>query len=164
MKKCINCNSINLDEASFCVNCGIGIKDSNFTYVENTEQIVNNNNVNIQNLKPNQVPMSDKDRKNANLLCIISLICGFGPSIITALFKLLGIPDVLSNIFMYSDGFLTLAGIVLMIIDRVNYPQSKFAKVVMWIYIVLLILFVIGIILLIIFIGLLAYSCSGYSR
>ena len=162
MKKCVNCNYDNLDEANFCLNCGTDIKTSNFTYINNTEQVVNNSNVNIVQ-KPNQVPMSEEDKKKANILCIISLICTLGPTVLTTLLSMLGIPNVLRDIITYSDGFLGLTGIVLMIIARVNYPQSKFAKIVMWIYIVLFIILVILLLIVLIFLGFLLYSCKGYN-
>lgn len=47
----------------------------------------------------------------------------------------------------------------LMIVVRVNYPDSTFGKVIMWIYIVQIILIVVGVIVAVIACGVMINSC-----
>ena len=78
---------------------------------------------------------------NERLLCIIALVLLFVPlpaimfiSDVTSLFT----DETPKDFYNVTYSLLTLcplAGIVLMIIARVKYPQSRFAKVVMWIFI-----------------------------
>lgn len=97
--------------------------------------------------------------KKANTLCIISLILGVaGVFVIPAISAISGTlfnVDPTSSEAMqelvrtanlipsFSSGLCTLAALVLMIIARVNYPTNKFAKVLMWIYIVVIAIYVI---------------------
>ena len=85
-----------------------------------------------------------------NTLCIISLVC-FGLPLVGGVFtaflehfELFYIPF---RVFSFLAPLAWIAGLVLMIVARVNYPQSKFAKVVMWIYIVGFILEVVTVII-----------------
>ncbi len=113
--------------------------------------------------------MSEQDKRTCNILCIVSII-------------LVGLPilsDILSFVFSYAfyagtdlfeevpyltnilygtTGLMWVSGIVLMIIARVKYPQSLFAKVLMWVYIAL---FIISVVLMIIAIIALAVLCSA---
>lgn len=88
---------------------------------------------------------SKVDERNANMLSLFSLIFGFGADTLIALIGLFlpKVKELLTNLGIV--GGLPLVGLVLMIVARVKYPQNKFAKIVMWIYIVSAILTIIGI-------------------
>ena len=128
----------------YCINCGKEVKEnSNFCDSCGT-------NVNIA--KENLVDTTIQDEKNANLLCIISLILYFGSGIVFGLlFSLFPNGSKLESL----SGLSPLAGIVLMIVARIKYPKNKFAKVLMWIYISLTIL---GLIAMAIFLVACAYA------
>lgn len=95
-----------------------------------------------------------EDKKKANRLCIISIILSFVLPVISSLaltFTCLAMYGDVANVMEsgLADiyivicglcGITSLAGIILMIVARVKYPKSTFAKVLMWIYIVILIL------------------------
>ena len=104
-----------------------------------------------------------QDKKKANILCTLSLILGFLGTIVLPVI-LAGaeswfdadsassefISELLATANMipfFLTGMCTLTGIVLMIIARVKYPRSTYAKVVMWIYIVGIIIYVILVII-----------------
>lgn len=113
-----------------------------------------------------QPPMTyrdpEKDRKNANTLCIISLICYFVPGLINFIYTfvtLSSVADYESYEYTGGGGSYLLSGLnflafiaawVLMIVARVNYPNSKFAKVLMWVYIGLFILGIIATVVIIV--------------
>lgn len=98
-----------------------------------------------------------EDHKKANILCVISLGLMFVSSFVFSLFMIGinsseisdGIRETLSAIF----GFLTtaseVAAIAIMIYVRVKYKRSVFGKVLMWLYIIIGIMILIGAILLI---------------
>ena len=126
-----------------------------------------------QNIVPpqQQVPvqfiewqMDQEEKHKASILCTISLLCHFVVPIISMVILglvngVFGSGDITSSVedieefsatvmTMFS-GAAYIASWVLMIIARVKYKHSVFAKVVMWIYIGLLILSIIGVIILI---------------
>ena len=127
---CTNCGNELKNDRNFCSNCGSKIENNN---------VNNQNNVTIKNEK-------SEDDKYANILCIISIILTFGASFV------LGILSYnarnLESAFDYIGGLCPLIGLVLMIVARVKYPNNKFAKILMWIYIVLIILGIVAFILL----------------
>ena len=116
--------------------------------------------------------MAQEEKHKASILCVISLLCHF-----VVPFLLLFIMGGISNIFGSGDissteeplesfstsvlsllyGASYIASWVLMIIARVKYKHSVFAKVLMWLYIGLLILAVVGVIILI-------ATCINYMR
>ena len=111
-----------------------------------------------------------KRRKQANILCIISLVLQVAPEVLTSVFS--GIVESLGDISNVTEpityGYSILAGgtyiasWVLMIIARVKYKESKFAKILMWVYIGLL---AAGVITLVIIIAMCAYmlkDCQGF--
>lgn len=91
--------------------------------------------------------MNQDENKRANLLCIISILCELAPIVSGVLNAALlatthdsalepMMVRVTSAISALSGlGFI--AGIVVLIIVRVKYPQNTFGKVLMWVYIVL---------------------------
>lgn len=122
-----------------------------------------------------QPELSPEDKKQANKLCIISMVLMFAPIVIIFIKDIiLGIMyDTGTEEFLYNiagsyvlESTLTflligcgIAAPVLMILVRVKYPQSVFGKVLMWLYIVLAILAVIFIAVTIISCGLAFASC-----
>ncbi len=93
-----------------------------------------------------------EEKKNANRLCIISLVLYLSP-LIWGLFN--------SRVSRLISGACSIAAIVLMIVARVKYPKNTFAKVLMWIYIAFIILGVITLILAWIFLIEMINSCAG---
>lgn len=132
------------------------------------------------NMPPRQGKMprpelSPEEKKQANKLCIISMILMFAPIVIIFIKDIiLGVMyDTGTEEFLYNiagsyvlESTLTflligcgIAALVLMILVRVKYPQSVFGKVLMWLYIVLAILVVVFIAVTIIACGLAFASC-----
>lgn len=128
------------------------------------------------NLTPAKPPMTEEEKKQANLLCIISLSLYLLPIIIYLILVFISagatasriddpyyVESQISNNSATLDAVFSIfsllacgsfiAAIVLMIVARVKYPQSVFAKVLMWVYIVMFIIAVIGI-------AIVAISCA----
>ena len=114
--------------------------------------------------------MSEQDKQTCNILCIVSAIL-FGLPLITDvsgfILNLLTTSELVSNIlsnyssiFFGLTGMFQIAGIVLMIIARVKYPQSVFAKVLMWVYIAMIILYIILMILVVIALVAICSACG----
>ena len=141
---CINCGTKIEDGNSFCTNCG--------TKVENVE-IKKEDTNNTTNVNSKKVSLeTEEERKSAHTLCILSLVLYFGASIIGAILSLVAEP--LAALSPLSN----LAGIVLMIVARVKYPNNTFAKVLMWVYISLI---AISIILIVVIVVACTVACSG---
>ena len=135
---CIKCGKQLNENERFCSSCGA----ANVMVEQNNIQQTNNVQV-----------KSTQD--NANLLCILSLAFTYiVPAIIVCIAELT-IPEINAL-----SGLSPLAGLVLMIVARVKYPKSVFAKVVMWIYIANIILAIIGFILLVAFCYVMCGSCD----
>lgn len=124
-------------------------------------------------------PFTPEDKKKANILCVISLVLQVipwayaimdamiesisgtineivGPGIDHA--RILGaMGDVLGVFFILID----IASLVLMIIARVKYPKSVFAKVLMIVYIVLYVTAIIGVIALMVSCAIMCGGCRG---
>lgn len=116
--------------------------------------------------------MTPEDAHNANMLCIISLVCHFAVPVLVSFFTSIisgvnGAGDISNasnaaiRLFTSISGISVLASWVLMIIVRVKYKESTFGKVVMWIYIGLLILSIVAIIILVIACVGLIKECQG---
>lgn len=112
--------------------------------------------------------MNPEDRRKANILCVISLLCEIVPlftnlpffSFFSVRQETAGL-SILGNILEAFGGIALIAGIILVIFVRVKYPQSTFGKVLMWIYIVF------GIIAFLIFVAVLitcAIACNQASE
>ncbi len=111
-------------------------------------------------------------RKKANILCIISLVCQFAPEVLAGIFSGIveSIDDLSSNSSLEPLTYLSstivfatyVASWVLMIIARVKYKESKFAKVLMWVYIGILAASVIAIILVIAMCAYMLKDCQGF--
>ena len=114
--------------------------------------------------------LSPEDKKQADKLCIISMILMFAPMVVIFLKNIiLGLlfdagkeefyyniasSYVLGSILTFLMAGCGIAALVLMILVRVKYPQSVFGKVLMWLYIALAILVVVFIAVTIIACGL----------
>lgn len=119
--------------------------------------------------------LSPEDKKQADKLCIISMILMFAPMVVIFLKNIiLGLlfdagkeefyyniasSYVLGSILTFLMAGCGIAALVLMILVRVKYPQSVFGKVLMWLYIALAILVVVFIAVTIIACGLAFISC-----
>lgn len=142
---CKNCGNKLENDDVFCTNCGTKKDDtSDNSIVEDTKKVEVNNN-----------EMSPEDTKNANLLCIISLILTFASDLIAGIITVVFPP--LGELLMSITPLCNLAGLVLMIVARVKYPKSKFAKILMWIYIGLFIFSIVAIVLIV---AACFYACS----
>lgn len=125
----------------------------------------------VQNVPPqNQVNkkyISPEDKKSANILCIISVLCFFAvPSVLAALMELIhninyDIYDVFDHIASSVSVASFIVAMTLMILVRVKYPNSVFGKVLMWLYIAVIVLAVIGFFFLLAFIYILCSGCRG---
>ena len=145
---CKNCGAPIEENQKFCGNCGteIEIKEEISTEVstENKEVIVPEK---VTNNQPNP-----EDEANAKKLCIASLLCYFGGPFLSRILNYASPNNsVLSSLLALSS----LAGIALMIVARIKYPENRFARILMWVYICLfiggIVLGIIGIILLFLF-------------
>ena len=146
---CKNCGEKIEDGKLECTKCGTKVEDKKEEIIK--AEIVNNSSSQVNN---NSVP-SAEDEKNANLLCVISLILYFGSSAISGL--LYSISSISGSYVANIGGLCPLAGIVLMIIARVKYPKNKFAKVLMWVYIIFTLLAIVGAIIVV---AACFYACS----
>ena len=105
---------------------------------------------------------SDEEIRKANALCIWSLVCMFGaPAVGGALYAMIGgiSSSDLGNVVLFPAYLFIFAGPIaawiLEIVALVKYKNAKFPKVLIWIYVALAILKVIG---AIIAISLMAYA------
>lgn len=134
--KCPNCGTNNSLNSNFCLKCGNQLVQ-NVSNVNNNLSENNNGGVNNQ--------ASAGNSSDGNVLGIISLlfIC------FNYLFAFISsdLPEGLSSLF----GLFPLAGIVIMVIGRIQYPNNKLLKVVMWIILFSIVLSVIGFILFCLF-------------
>ena len=123
MMYCSNCGK-RVENGNFCPECGSSIQKTNVN-------VSSQNVVNLQNAGPYK--MTKEDEKQANLLCFLSILFTY---VIPVPVTLIG--ETVSSLtgFVASiSGIFPLAGLVLMIVARVKYPESKFAKILMWVYI-----------------------------
>ena len=139
-------------------------------YQQQTQYAGNNAPLGVQPADMYTLEEQAKRRKQANILCIISLVLQVAPEVLTSVFS--GMVESLGDMSDVAEpityGFSLLAGgtyiasWVLMIIARVKYKESKFAKILMWVYIGLL---AAGVITLVIIIAMCAYmlkDCQGF--
>ncbi len=110
-------------------------------------------------------------RKKATILCIISLVCQFAPEVIGGLLSgIIESVDELSSSSLEPLTYISsmivggtyIASWVLMIIARVKYKESKFAKVLMWVYIGILAASVIAIVLIVAMCAYILKDCQGF--
>ena len=167
---CRNCGK-EIGNNNICDACGTPVVDNvplNNGYQMNQPMNYQNNMGGIpvgNNVNPYQMnqPMNmnletPEDKKKADKLCLISLLLFFIPDIVgcTILRFIEDVNDGISAVFALCP----LAAIVLMIVARVKYPKNKFAKILMWVYIALIIA---GILFLILILAACAACLSGFS-
>ena len=132
----------------FCGNCGNRLNDTDLYCPNCGHQNIVNNKVIVSN--------SNDGDSRANTLCVISLILTYFISIPFGILE--AISPSLKHAFDGIIGLGPIVGFILMIIARVKYPNSKFAKVLMWIYIISIIVWIILTILVLIACSV---ACSG---
>lgn len=124
--------------------------------------------------------MTPQDKKKVNGLCILSLVLCYGPTVLSMILSITfavmadirifrplvdlinSHGELISVMMLLLEGIRFICFVVamaLMIMVRVNYPDSTFGKVLMWIYIIQAILIVIGIIVAVIACGIVINSC-----
>lgn len=133
---CINCGSQVNDDDKFCLRCGAVQKGD----LQPNQVVIARTNVEPQPVAYEKTN-TPEDNHLANVLCSISLGLYFiMPSIFTFISALLSSINVgiISSICLLLSGVSVVAAYVLMIIARVKCPHSTYAKVVMWLYIILL--------------------------
>lgn len=138
MKYCEKCGNKIEEGADFCTSCGNSLKP-----------------VQQNNIQKNKQPLSPEDNKKANMLCGLSLLLSYGIPGLGAFLSYLAssnstIIQYLGNLISSVVGLSSIAGIVIMIIVRIKYPQNTFGKVLMWVYIVeYILLIILGIVIVI---------------
>lgn len=131
---CKNCGKNLNNGDKFCTGCGQSI-DGN----SNPQQVVE---------KDSQSDMSTEDIKTARLLTILSIVFTYCSSAIAAfLIGVFGAIPGLEKALSAIAGISPLAGIVLLIVARVKYPKYKFAKILMWFDIIMIIIAIVSFIL-----------------
>lgn len=137
--KCKICGKQMDEKEKFCPNCG--------AKKESKEE---------NNKQKNSLEQTQKEKEEATILCVTSLILMH----ITPIMFLVG-----DKIFPNAEvlvGLFPVYSIVIMIIARVKYPNSLFAKIVMWIIIADVIVLIIAFIVLVAFSIIFCYGCINW--
>lgn len=135
-KRCNRCGTVNTMDAVYCSNCG--------QYLDGGMNGNINNNMN--NSMNNSV---DMDKKKAdNMATIAALLFYLGAEVVSIISNV--IPGILGDLIYDMRGLCSIAGIVVMIVGRVRYPDNKSLKIVMWAIIVTIAVIVIFVILYIV--------------
>ena len=140
-KRCNRCGMVNTVDAVYCSNCG-GYLDSNMNMNSNMNNNMNMNNMNNMN---NSIDI-DKQKAN-NMATISALLFYLGAEVVGIISKII---PVIGDLIYDMRGLCSIAGIVIMIIGRVKYPDNKSLKVVMWAIIVTIAVFIIFVVLYIV--------------
>ncbi len=126
-KRCNRCGMVNTMDAQYCSNCG--------EYLDSSM----NNSVNND---------ADMDKKKAdNMATISALLFYLGAWVVAIISKII---PVIGDLLYNMRGLCSIAGIVIMIVGRVKYPDNKALKIVMWAIIVTIAVLVILVILYIV--------------
>lgn len=161
--KCYKCGNELDDQDIFCTNCGAqrpvevqSTVPTQVVYQQPTQQLPN-----YQVVVP-QTPVHSSDAKNANLLCTISLLLYFLGPLIAGILSI--VVSMISEDITFVSATLSLisriAAFVMAIVARAKYPNSTFAKILLWVYIAFILFGILMIILLIILIviGIMSFS------
>ena len=131
-KRCNRCGMVNTMDAQYCSNCGEYLNSSMNNSVNNSM----NNSVNND---------ADMDKKKAdNMAAISALLFYLGAGVVAIISKVI---PVIGDLLYNMRGLCSIAGIVIMIVGRVKYPDNKALKIVMWAIIVTIAVLVILVIL-----------------
>ena len=107
---------------------------------------------------------ADLRKKKANTLCLISIgslllsVVASAANYVLLYFYTLSIIQYLMRVIYITESLAFVASWVLMIIARAKYKESKFAKILMWVYISIAATIVTSIVVLIAYCF---YTCSG---
>lgn len=135
----------------YCRNCGNQLKEEeNFCGVCGTSRDLNINTTPVPTPQQLQNVNEKKDNDTANILSAISLILFTGGSYI---FNMVGLPQL--------SGVSGLAGLTILIYTRIKYPKNIFAKILMWLAIILFILWIFFIFLFFISCSVALRDCNG---
>ena len=124
---CAKCGTLLVSGNRFCTNCGSPIPQLG-TSVPSGEYV-------------SVVSQSDENNKKANILCIVSLVLYFlGPIVFNIILSAINfiLEDISFFALLIPSISPRLIAFILMIVARIKYPDSKFAKALMWIYVILL--------------------------
>lgn len=110
------------------------------------------------------------EKQEATKLCVASLICYLLPILTAVVIKVIEVfllwePNTIEIYKVMNTilGILVMleyvASVVLVINVRVKYPENTFGKVLMWIYIITFIVAIIGIVIFLMFCGVMIVSC-----
>ena len=136
--KCSKCGHEINKEDKFCRECGQVVENNTPIKEEKKEE------VKVEVTTPTK-PASSKDE--ATTLCVYSIICYVATPILTIIFQYLGERYSFFALFSRVTMLLPFVAYGLAIYAKVKYPESKFAKVLLIVYIVL---FVLAIVLMIV--------------
>lgn len=151
MALCSKCGSELPETGNFCIECGEKFRDE--VEVQKVNE-VNNNAVSSEVVSTTTA--DNIDEKNSSFLCAVSLILmylSFPVVLVIADF----FPSSFNSFFALLGSISPLVAFVLMVIARIKYPKSTFAKILMIIYLIQLALVLILIIILV-------YLCNFCSR
>ena len=144
-KRCNRCGMVNTMDAVYCSNCG-GYLDSNMNMNSNMNTNMNNNmNMNMNSNMNNSIDI-DKQKAN-NMATISALLFYLGAEVVGIISKII---PVIGDLIYDMRWLCSIAGIVIMIIGRVKYPDNKSLKVVMWAIIVTIAVIIIFVVLYIV--------------
>ena len=132
--KCEHCGIALTPEDLFCTNCGVP-RNQNTTPNEQIQYVQPQ----VQYVQaPGEKVYTKEDDKMANQLCIYSLLLQYVAPLVIGVIA--GVFSVIAEELGYVVSSVSLlcplAAFVLMVVARVKYPQNRFAKILMWIYIV----------------------------
>lgn len=170
--KCEKCGELLQNDDVFCTNCGSPVnKGQGVSPAVNPMQsqtVPQNQFASQTQLNPhhqvvvqqgNQINLAQEDNSTANKLCGLSLFLRYGAPIVLVIitYILQNISETLGSLVTMLSPACSLAAFVIMIVVRVKYPHNTFGKVLMWLYIISIILYV----LLFIFLFVSCLTCAA---
>ena len=134
---CNKCGNKLNENSKFCPQCGQKVLKK--TNIVNQNKIVNT-----------------QANDQATILCLVSIACYIVGPLILYINELLDI-----DFFNAVAAIITLAPLPIAIYTRIKYPNSQFAKVLLWVYIAITIMFIIYIVIMFIACMAVLESCDG---
>ncbi len=147
-----NCNGYNQAQVDNCTQYMAPQQNCNYNYYSNNIQPNNNNN-----------PIDTLRKEKGDRLCIFSIVSLLAPGIICSLIYMLT-GDYTGIAYKIADslvGLMAVVSLILMIVCRVKYPENKFGKVLMWVYISFFALAILGGVLVILIFMTICSGCSA---